>query len=400
MVISYFNYLWDIEGISAGSAIKAKEFVAAIRRRGHEVHLEWRTPQPENNNGAAHAAEKNGRHLLEKYAREPKRYLVNFKHLAREHRILRKQQPDIFFPRLTYGNFSCLLLSRWLNLPTVVEADCPPTYEWEAFYGRDAFKMGDVSLKLELASLNQADAVITQSNQLRDYYVSLGVAAEKVYMIPNAADTDKFKPQPKDDAIVRKHGLHDKVVIGWLGAGVSWTGIDATIDAMRTLLADYPSVCFLMLGSPENMAFFRQHFPEDDYGDRVLLPGFVPHEQIPDYLSCMDIVLAPYPKMAFFYASSMKLFEYMAVGKPVVATRIGQIAEIIEEGRNGLLFDPQTPGELYEKVSALVASEELRERIGNHARKDAESEWNWNRVAEKMEDVFEQVLSLRDQVAQ
>lgn len=396
MKITYFSYLWDIHGISAGSAIKAIEFLDAIKRNGHEVFLEWRTPQPaKNGRDAREVVRESIKPYIQKYVREPKRLAGNFKHLYQEYKLLASQNPDIFFPRLSYDNFSCLLLSKWLNLPTVVEADCPPTHEWQAFYARDDFKLGNLSLKLELALLNHADAVITQSSQLSNYYISKGVSAKKIVTIPNAADIRKFRPRPKKQALINQLNLTDRVVIGWIGAGVSWTGIEVLKEVFRDILKQFPQVSFLMLGSPENMEFFRANFQQNGVAERFVLPGFVPHAEIPQYLSCMDIVLAPYPKLDFFYASSMKLFEYMASGKAIVATRIGQIAEVIEEGNNGLLFDPDEPKELFDKLRLLIESPEMREKIGQNAREKAEREWNWNRVAEKMIDVFEQVLQKR-----
>jgi glycosyltransferase involved in cell wall biosynthesis len=385
--------LWDIDGISAGSAIKAKEFIAALRRRGHIVHLEWRTPQPQKSLHISDNIRNGLKPHMQKYVREPRRLAGNFQYLVEEFRILKKQAPDIFFPRLTYDNFSCLLLSKWLNIPMVVEADCPPTHEWKSFFAQDAFRFGELSTKLEVATLNQADAVITQSDQLREYYVSLGIPAEKIVTIPNAADLNKFQPTAKDRALVDELELNNQIVIGWLGAGVSWTGRDIVCKTAELLLDEYPSICFLMLGSQENMEYFRNHFHSNGYADRIILPGFVSHDDIPRYLSCMDIVLAPYPKLDFFYASSMKLFEYMAAGKAIVATRIGQIAEVIQEGRNGFLYEADSFKEMYQKVKALILSSELRNKVSQNARKDVEGEWNWDRAAEKMEHVFEDVLN-------
>ena len=396
MIISYFNYLWDIHGISAGSAIKGREFVEALRRLGHEVHLEWRSSQPKQSTSNQTDPENSRNPALQKFLKEPKRYMVNFKYLIQEYQILKRQTPDIFFPRLSYGNFSGLLLSKWLDLPMVVEADCPTTYEWEAFYSKDAFKIGNLSMRVELANLKHADAVITQSKQLTEYYINHGIEPEKIHTIPNAADVNKFQPQDRDEKIMEKYNLKNKIVIGWIGAGVSWTGIDILNETMHKLMKQYPSLMCLMLGSKKNMDFFRNHFQGNGYADRFVLPGFVPHEEIPKYLSCMDIVLAPYPQLDFFYASSMKLFEYMAAGKAIVATRIGQIADVIEEGKNGFLFDSETPGELYEKVHKLILSEDLRKKFGRNARLDAEETWNWDSVAKKMVTVFEDVLNKKN----
>ncbi len=395
MVITYFNYLWDIDGISAGSAIKGREFVAAIRRLGHTVHLEWRLPQPDGTETPQKKVREGLKRYLQNYLREPKILAANIPHLWQEYRILKAQKPDIFFPRLEYGNFSCLLLSKMLGLPTVVEADCPPTHEWKEFYAQDAFRFGELSVTLELALLNQADAVITQSNALSEHYIRQGIPAEKIHMIPNAADIRKFQPGPRDAEIEARYGLQGKTVIGWVGAGVSWTGIDVLIGVAHRILQENPEVVFMLVGSKQTMDFFGSQFDGTPYRDRVLLVGMVPHEKIPDYVSCMDIVLAPYPKFDFFYASSMKLFEYMAAGKAIVATRVGQIAEVIEEGENGFLFEPDTPEELKGNIEKLVRSPELREKFGRNARRESEREWNWDRVGEKMVAVFEKVLRER-----
>ncbi len=396
MVISYFSYAWDINGISAGAAIKAKEFINAIEKHGHTVHLEWRMQQPGNEPDISTKIKERIKPYLQKYLRESRVLLSNLGHLKNEHKILKQQKPDIFFPRLEYGNISCFLLSKWLNIPTVVEVDCPPTHEWETFYAQDALKFGDLSLKLEIVTLKQADAVIVQSNQLMSYYESLGVSKEKIYVIPNAADIKKFQPREKYESVVSEYKLQDKIVIGWIGAGYAWTGIDVVIDMAKKLMRNYPSVRFLMVGSKHNMDVFQTHFNSKDFEDRVILPGFVPHEKMPDYLSCMDIVLAPYPKLDFFYASSMKLFEYMAAGKAIVATRIGQMAEVIQDGINGFLFEPDLSSELYEKVELLVTSEALRKKISQNARYDAERKWNWDQVGNKMIQVFEEVLTKRN----
>jgi glycosyltransferase involved in cell wall biosynthesis len=110
-------------------------------------------------------------------------------------------------------------------------------------------------------------------------------------------------------------------------------------------------------------------------------------------------VLAPYPKLAFWYASSMKIFEYMAAGKTVLATDVGQVGEIITDGVNGFLFDPDHEGELREKIVTLVDSAEARQRVGAQARRDIEQKWNWDNNAKQMLAVFAEALHRRRRAA-
>ncbi|MDZ7267419.1 MAG: glycosyltransferase family 4 protein [candidate division KSB1 bacterium] len=396
MVITYFSYLWDIEGISAGSAIKAREFLAAMERLGHTTHLHWRVPQPAPHaNVAQRAKERLLKPLLQKYLHEPKRLLRNAKYLWQEQRILTRERPDILLNRLELYTFSALWLARRLGLPLVIEADCPPTHEHMNFYGKEFLHLGNLPMQIEMANLRGADAIIAISNILANYYIERGIAREKIHVIPNAVDAGKFVPRPKDQALLRELGLENRTVIGWVGSLYGWSGIENLIGMARHLLAHRPQVSFLLVGGGKNKEFFQQQLHTNGYAPRVVLPGTVPHSEVPRYLSCMDIVLAPYPKLDFWYPSSVKLFEYMASGKATVATRVGQVAEIIEEGKNGLLFDPARPGELTEKVLALVDSEEKRRQLGEQARRDVLAKWTWEHMARRMLAVFEEVLQRR-----
>ncbi|MCG3121277.1 MAG: D-inositol-3-phosphate glycosyltransferase [bacterium] len=395
MVITYFNYLWDIDGISAGSAIKAKEFIAALNRAGHTAHLEWRSPQPAAQPTLSDKIRAGLKPQLQRYLHEPKRLARNAPYLWQEYAILKRQKPDVLFNRLELYYFSGLWLSRLLNLPLVVEADCPPTYEHVTFYGKNYLHLGPLPTHIELANLRAADAVIVISNVLKNYYAERGIPAEKMHVIANAADPQKFRPLPKDHEFVKQHDLADKTVVGWIGSLVGWSGVESLIDTARHVLRTRPNVCFMMVGGGKNQEFFREQLQTGEHASRVILPGTVPHSEVPRYLSCMDVVLAPYPKLDFWYASSMKIFEYMAAGKTVLATGVGQVSEIIEDGVNGFLFDPDHDGELREKIVALVDSAETRQRVGARARRDIEQKWNWDNNAKQMLAIFAEVLQRR-----
>jgi glycosyltransferase involved in cell wall biosynthesis len=395
VVITYFNYLWDIDGVSAGSAIKAKEFIRAINQLGHTAYLEWRTPQPNGSSTLTQKAKERLKPRLQKYLHEPKRLGLNLSHLLQEYRIFKRQKPDIFFYRLELYTFSGTWLSKWLGIPMVVEADCPPTYEHTNFYGKHYKHLGSLPARIESQTLRAADAVIVISNILKDYYVKQGIPAAKMHVIPNGADPEKFKPAPKDHELSQKYHLADKVVVGWIGSLVGWSGIENLIDAAREILAARPEVCFMMVGGGKNQEFFREKLQTGDHAGRVILPGLVPHEHVSRYLSCMDIVMAPYPKLDFWYPSSMKLFEYMSAGKAVVATGVGQMREIVQDGVNGYLFDPDIAGELYQKLITLIDAPELRQRVAAQARRDIEEKWNWNAHAKKMIEIFAEVLQRR-----
>lgn len=395
MKITYFNYVWDIEGISAGAATKAREIIGGLQKQGHSTSLIWRTPQP---NGQATISDKVKSSLkpkLQTYLHEPKKLARNIPHLFQEWQIVKNEKPDILFARLELYNFSAAALSRMLGVPFAVEADCPPSYEHKRFFGKEFFHVGNLSEKLELYTLHQADAVIAISTILKNYYVEQGIAAEKIHVIPNGADPEKFAPRPKPAELVEEYNLSGKTVIGWIGALVGWSGIEKMVKMARDILENDRDAVFMMVGGGENQELFRKELQVGDFATRVVLPGSVPHEAVGDYLACMDIVLAPYPKLPFWYASSMKIFEYMAAGKALIASDVGQVSEVIRDGHNGLLFDPDREDSLTAKVETLLQNEPLRVKLGKQARQDLLDHYTWAHHAKKISEIFEAVLARR-----
>lgn len=393
MRITYFNYVWDIEGISAGAATKARELIAALKRRGHEVSLHWRTPQPAsaNHRSAASRLKANLKPRLQRYLHEPKKLLRNLPHLLQEFHILRNEQPDILFTRLELYNFSGRWLSKALHIPLVVEADCPPSYEHKTFYGKSFVHLGRLPEQLELATLRHADAIIAISTVLRNYYIELGIAAEKIHVIPNGADPEKFKPRPRPAQLEARYNLAGKVVIGWIGALVGWSGIERFAQTARELLLAYPNAVLMIVAGGANKALFERELKQGELAERVVLPGLVSHALINDYLACMDIVLAPYPRLPFWYASSMKIFEYMAAGKAIVASNIGQVGEVLHDRENALLYDPEKPDALRRQIEVLLKNPALRRELGVRAREDLVARYTWDRHAKELEMIFARV---------
>jgi len=140
-------------------------------------------------------------------------------------------------------------------------------------------------------------------------------------------------------------------------------------------------------------SFLLNYIEKNHLQNKVILTGFVPHEEVPKYISTMDIVLAPYPKLEFFYYSPVKIFEYMAAGKSVVASRLGQIAEVISDGVNGFLAAPGDTQEMLAKTLLLIRNPELRKKIGEQARETIKKRHTWSNKAKELSILCEELLS-------
>jgi glycosyltransferase involved in cell wall biosynthesis len=219
------------------------------------------------------------------------------------------------------------------------------------------------------------------------------VEETKITVIPNGADPQQFRPGLADAALRSKYPLQGKVVIGWVGSLVGWSGLENLLQVARQVLQQRHEVVFLFVGGGKNKQVIEQTFTASDIGTRVFLTGTIDWDQVPPYVDLMDITIAPYPKLDFWYPSSMKIFEYMSAQKTVIASAVGQIAEIIQDGENGLLFDPDCMDEFLQKILLAVDDSAGRIRMAEHARKTVLEKYTWTAHARTMSTIFDHVLN-------
>ena len=129
----------------------------------------------------------------------------------------------------------------------------------------------------------------------------------------------------------------------------------------------------------------------------VTFTGNVDNNKIPDYIGAMAITVAPYSPNENFYFSPIKIFEYMAMAKPVVAGKIGQIAEVITDGETGMLFEPGNIRELTRSLEKLLGDSELCQWLGKNARAWVRKERTWEKNASKVSDLVNEILEKKEQ---
>ncbi len=396
MKITYFSYLYDIRGVSAGSANKAIGFIRGLNEIGHEAKIFWRSVQPQDLTGTTLKFRLRDRlkKYLSRYVHDIRRLGDNYKYYHEELKILGREKPDILFTRSDLYNFSALAAARKLNIPVVLEADCPTAFEHRYMCGRDKIKLGSLPERIERWNWQNCDAIITITDNLKKHILQSGIDDTKITVVPNGADPERFKPGAADARLRAQFPLQNKVVIGWIGSW-SWTGLENLLQVAKRILADRAEAAFLFVGGGQNLELVQKTFPASEIGKRVLVSGTVDWDNVPPYVDLMDIAIAPYPKLDFFYPSSMKVFEYMSAQKTVVASRIGQIAEVIQDGKNGLLFNPEDMDDLAQKILVAIDDPVGRERMAEKARKDVLAKYTWTHQARVMSVVFERVLAER-----
>ena len=393
MRIIYFNYIVGLNAHPAGALAKSTSYIRELKAKGFDVQVNWQNMYVKNGdeNGEKAVYRSPFRMFVSRFIHEPYKIVQNIFQIFRQLKKVRTFKPDVIFERLEHCYFASAFVAKLTGLPLVVEADAPVVYEYRKFYGRGNLHVPFLPKLIETYTLKRADAVFCISSQMKNYYTERGIDPDKMVVTPNGCNPGMFYPKPRVPELEERLNIKGQIVIGWVGSLYGWSGIENLIRLVQDLAGENENVSFLFVGGGKNRELFADALLDQSYSDRIHLPGPVGHEEINDYLSCMDIVLAPYPKMDFWYASSMKVFEYMAAGKALITSRIGQLKEIIHDRGNGLLYEPDNFAELRQRVRELIGSRTLRESLGRNAHRTALAEYTWSVLAERMAATFRSV---------
>jgi glycosyltransferase involved in cell wall biosynthesis len=308
---------------------------------------------------------------------------------------LRSWHVDLIYER--YALFSCagIRLARELGVPHILEVNAPLAYEQEKTRG---LEMKELAREAERRIFRETDRVIVVSRRLQEFVAACGVPESCIYVLPNAVDPQRFAclHQEKVTAIRARHGLDGKRVIGFVGSLKPWHGTETLLEAFRELHAKAPDTRLLIVGDGPKREALEHYAQSNGLNGAVTFTGNIAYDDIPDYLAAMDITVAPYIPHENFYYSPIKIFEYMAMGKPVVAGSIGQVEEVIVDGETGLLFEPGNIGQLTAVLAKLTVDLPLCHRLGEKAGAWVRKERTWDNNARQVLAIAGELIEKRE----
>ena len=243
---------------------------------------------------------------------------------------------------------------------------------------------------LEKKMLGWADRITTVSESLKRSLVKLGVEEKKIHAVHNAVDPDKFLYIADAEELIEKYSLDKNVVVGFVGSFARYHGVEILLDVAERLEKKFENIVFLLVGrnvhGPDNP---MENVSTGRFSSAFVFAGEVPHTMIPQHIAAMDIAIVPDFND---YGSPMKLFEYMAMKKAVVAPDVAPIREVVEDGQTALLFEKGKPDEAARCIERLIEDENLRHAMGRKAHREVMTFHTWDQNAERIIDIAESMI--------
>jgi glycosyltransferase involved in cell wall biosynthesis len=299
-----------------------------------------------------------------------------------------ERQPGFIYQR--YSRFG------WAGVEASLQSARPLFLEYngsEVWVGRYWDRVGRLGLLERYERLNLAAAarIFVVSEVERRNLLRVGVEDEKIVVNPNGVDAERFRPHVGGLKVRRELGIEDdETLVGFVGTFGPWHGVLALAEAIK-LVPQTARVRFLLIGSGSLRAEVERILLEAGAMNRVILTGALEHEKVPAYLDACDVLTSPHVPLedgSEFFGSPTKLFEYMAMGKGIVASRLGQIGDVLQHEETALLVEPGNIRELSEAIIRLTNSAQLRDELGAAARREAIAKHTWTHNAQRVLDAY------------
>ena len=236
-----------------------------------------------------------------------------------------------------------------------------------------------LSVAIERRLFRSADGIVAVSSYLKNQLVhDYGVESDKILVLPNAADPKTFSPDVLPPVSIGNWKLADYKILGYVGGFNPWHDLDMLVRAFSAVITEFPEARLLLVGDGPKRPQVERLAKELGLSDTVMFAGQVAHDALPSYVSAFYLGILPNSNE---YGSPMKIFEYMAMGKPVVAPDYAPLIEVIEDGRQGRIFQKKNLISLANSLRQMLANGAEHERMSRCSREAVTEIHNWDRNA-------------------
>jgi glycosyltransferase involved in cell wall biosynthesis len=359
-----------------GASIHVQEIIRALLARGADIEL-FAAQLGDDSPPALEAVRVHHLPVLfhaDRAVRERAAFAANSDLRA----ALERERPfDLVYERYSLWSFAGMEYARDTRTPSVLEVNAPLIEEQALHRG-----LCDHARAEQVRERVFADAgvLVAVSEAVAAYLERHPTTRGRVHVIPNGISPDRFPAGLEPSCPCGP----DTLTAGFVGSLKPWHGLPILIEAFALLHARYPRSRLLIVGDGPERAKLEADAAAHGVTEAVHYTGAVAPSKVPGLVASMDVAVAPYPKLKDFYFSPLKVFEYMAAGIAVVASRMGQLTQVIRDGVNGILCPPGDAHALAAAMERLRCDPGLRARLGQAARASVLRDYTWDAAAERI----------------
>jgi glycosyltransferase involved in cell wall biosynthesis len=308
-----------------------------------------------------------------------------FNHIALHHDY------DVVHFRNVWDGLFITQNKKRFGYKTLFEVNGLPSIELKYHYPGIDLNLLTKIKEQEIATLHLSDAIICPSNVTRDYIASLGLNRKLVTVIPNGVSPSDFSPSP----LPSREGRVP--VLLYIGTLADWQGLEVVIKALPKIL-EKKAVRLQIVGRGRSRQrkMLTKQIHKLGIEEHVIVQPAVPHHEIPALVAEADVCIAPLglnDRNVTQGACPIKILEYMAAGRPLIASNMPIVRELVREDMDALLFSPNDPEDLARQALALLNDMELSKRLADSASERALTKFTWHESQKKLVKVYEKLLS-------
>ena len=374
---------------TTGYGTHMREMIGAFRRQGHEVLPVIMGDQKSNNEVHSSTAKLSFKKIIKKifplyFWKSLKDYqLIKFDLMAGQ--VLEQQivtfKPDLIYERGTYLQLSGIKMAAKFSLKHYLELNAPFVEESASFEGSATF-FKERAFHAEREQIAKTDKALLVSSALQNYYSSkYKISDSKMLVTPNCVHPDSVRLNSElKDELIAKYNLKGKKIIGFVGSIFPYHGVDLLINAFRELQDLYSDLLLVIVGDGALLPQLKVY--AESMGTQVIFTGPVAHNEIYTYIDIMDITVMA---QSNWYGSPVKIFEYGAMGKAIIAPDTVPVRDVMVDGVDGLLVKPEVLG-LKNAISKILIDPEIGIRMGENFKNKVFANYTWDAIAAKILD--------------
>ena len=365
--------------------IHISEMIRAFRNLGHNVAVASFIGEKTNTQSRKHGRMAQIARVLPQMLYELAELWYSVPGFFILRRKIKEQHPAFIYERYALFNFAGILAGKIYKIPVFLEVNSPLAVERAQY---EKLSLGRFAHYCEKFIWSRVKNIAVVSTPLKEYMIEQGISPSRIMVMPNGADPERMILDKNARTRLRSQlGINDRTIVaGFSGILRPWHGLEILVKAVAHLLHSGCDIKLLIVGDGPSRKAIEELAERLNIADNLIITGRVPHAEVRHYLSVLDIAVSP---KTTFYASPMKIPEYMALGLAVVAPKMANIEDLIDDKISGVLFEPEDESDLQANISLLIEDEALRRSVGATAKDIICRKLNWEANANSAAGLYE-----------